>query len=127
MANQLAATGMGAGSGAATGALIGSAVPGIGTAIGAGAGALLGGALGFFGSKGSDDAANAQRQALDQAMAQLQQFSQQQYAQRAKDLQQTMSFYQPAQNYLKSIYGGPKSAAPPAGSPPVGTGTWATR
>ncbi len=43
---------IGAGAGAASGALAGSVVPGVGTAVGAIAGAILGGVGGYFGSGG---------------------------------------------------------------------------
>lgn len=122
------ATGAGALSGAGTGALIGSSFGPVGTGIGAGAGALLGGISGYLGHHGSSQAADAQRKALDEAMKRLQMFSQQQYANRMADLDKTMSFYGPSQNYLQSIYTkgqgtqanpvatpGPSSAIPPPG------------
>lgn len=88
---------MGAGSGAVTGGMLGGWP---GAAIGAG----LGGVMGFMGSNSAHSAANAQRQALDDAMKRLQQFSIQQQQNRQQDLQNTMAFYGPAQNYLRSIY-----------------------
>ena len=108
----------GAGSGAATGAMLGSAIPGIGTGIGAGAGALLGGLSGFLGSRGTNQAADAQRAALDAAMKRLQQFSVEQQQKRQGDLDKTMAFYQPADSYLRSIYAQP----PPAPNPTVPRG-----
>lgn len=97
---------VGGGSGAATGALIGSAVPGIGTGIGAAVGGGIGLLSGYFGSKGRQKAADAQRRAMEQAMARLEAFGQQQYANRMADLDKTMAFYQPAQAELDFMYGG---------------------
>lgn len=90
--------------GAASGAAVGSSFGPYGAAIGGVAGGLLG--L-FGGGGGSGDAGNAQRKGLDAAMERLQAGSAEQYQNRMKDLQQTMSFYGPAQRYLQSIYGGP--------------------
>ncbi len=124
--------GGGALAGAGTGAAIGSVIPGLGTGIGAGIGALGGGLLGLFsghaGRKAASGAASAQNAALDAAMKRLQDFSQQQYANRMQDLDKTMSFYGPAQRYLESIYGGaatgpqalkgPPGVTPPGAVPP---------
>src|SRR3954467_4119780 len=122
--SEVGATGSGALSGAGTGALIGSVVPGVGTAVGAGAGALLGGLTGWFSSHGTNKSADAQRAALDAAMKRLQAFSQQQYQNRMGDLDKTMAFYAPSQNYLQNIYtqgqgtqGHPVTTPGPAPSP----------
>lgn len=86
---------------------------------------MAGGPVGYMLSKPGEDAAsnaaNAQKSALDQAMARLQEFSQQQYKNRMADLDKTMSFYGPAQRYLESIYGGaaPGTGGPVAGRAPV--------
>jgi hypothetical protein len=57
------------------------------------------------GTKSAEQAGQAQRGALDQAMKRLQEFSQQHYKNRMADLDKTMSFYGPAERYLQSIYG----------------------
>lgn len=96
---------MGAGSGAATGFLLGG--PG-GAAVGAG----LGGGVGYLQGHGARSAADQQRASLDDAMKRLQQFSIQQQQNRQQDLQKTMAFYGPAENYLKSIYSRPPEPTP---------------
>lgn len=107
--------------GAGSGALAGSALGPWG-ALGGG---LLGGALGLFGGNAQEDAAAKQRAALDAAMARLQAFSKQQYANRMEDLQKTMAFYDPAQHALQQLYGRPGSPgavplAPGAAPAPAG-------
>lgn len=79
------------------------------------------------GREAAGQAAQAQRSALDKAMARLQAGSAQQYQNRMNDLNATMAFYGPAQRYLQSIYGGsatgplPLASGPPGmGSPPPG-------
>lgn len=67
------------------------------------------------GSEAAGKAAAAQRQSLDAAMKRLQEFSQQQYQNRQRDLSATMAFYGPAERYLQSIYSQPP---PGAGGPP---------
>lgn len=76
---------------------------------------LASGISGLIGKKGADDARQAQQQSLDAAMKRLQGFSQDQYRNRMSDLDQTMSFYNPAENYLRSIYGGPPRSEPLGG------------
>lgn len=110
-------TATGALSGAGTGYMIGGP-------IGAAIGGVGGGLFGFLGSHGNNKGADAQKRAIDEAMARLQAFSQQQQMRRQQDLASTMKFYEPAENYLRSIYGG-SPAAPPAGGggpmmPPTG-------
>lgn len=100
--------------GAVAGGAAGSAFGPWGTAVGAG----IGGLFGLFGGGGAEDAAKAQRESLDQAMKRLQEFSAQQYAQRQKDLAQTLAFYGPAQRYLESIYAQPQGTV--AGPAPRG-------
>lgn len=123
----------GALTGAASGAAIGAPGGPVGAGIGAGVGALVGGIGSFFGASSAEDAADAQQKALDEAMKRLQAFSAQQYTQRMADLQHAMSFYQPAQDYMKSINSGPNAINSPllppsygprpgaaAGAPPAG-------
>lgn len=89
---------------------------------------MLGGPLGYGLSKPGEDAANkagnAQMSAMDKAMQRLKAGSAEQYANRMKDLEATMSFYGPAQRYLDSIFGGdPNSTGPrPLASGPPGMG-----
>lgn len=118
----------------ATGALTGAASGGmVGGWPGAGIGAVIGGIGGWLGASSAEDAADAQQKALDEAMKRLQAFSAQQYTQRMADLQHAMSFYQPAQDYMKSINSGPNAINSPllppsygprpgaaAGAPPAG-------
>lgn len=91
----------------------------LGGPMGAAAGAGLGGIGGYLNSRGTHDAANAQRGALDEAMKRLQQFSVQQQQNRQQDLQKTMAFYGPADSYLRSIYAQPP---PPPPNPTVPRG-----
>ncbi len=122
---------VGGGSGAATGAMLGSVVPGVGTGIGAAVGGGLGLLTGFLGSHGAGNAADTQRRALDQAMARLQAASKQNYADRMKDLDATMAFYNPAKDAYAGMFGGgggqrfvpgaPGAAMPPL-PPPVPPG-----
>lgn len=101
--------------GGASGAIAGGQIGGPwGAAIGGGLG-LLGG---FLGSNGANEAKQAQQRALDDAMKRLQQFSVQQQQNRQQDLQKTMAFYGPADQYLHSIYSQP----PPAPNPTVPRG-----
>lgn len=110
-----------AASGAAGGAVAGGATFGPPGAI---IGGLLGGIGGLFSGGAAEDAADAQRKAMAEAMGQLQQYSQQSYQRRMQDLQHTLGFYNPADNYLRSIYGGPPAQRP--GTPlPLGHG-WQT-
>lgn len=112
---------MGAGSGAATGALLGGGVPG--AIIGGGLGLLMGGSN----ARGRQDAAEAQRRAMEQAMARLEAFGKQQYANRMADLDKTLAFYKPAQAELDFMYGGqlpstgqgPMSYVGASGKPPA--------
>lgn len=97
---------MGAGSGALAGFQM------TGSPWGALAGGALGGGIGAIQSHGAHSAADAQQSALDDAMKRLQQFSIQQQQNRAQDLQKTMAFYGPADNYLKSIYAQPGPPTP---------------
>lgn len=115
----------GIGGGAAAGAGLGSAIPGIGTALGGLGGAIFGGLEGLFGGNAAEEAAARQKAAIDQAMQRLQAFSQESYKNRMQDLHQTLGFYKPTDNYLRSIYGGAPTATmnrlPPTAGP---AGTW---
>lgn len=120
MASKWGAAASGALGGAATGgALFGP--------LGALGGGIIGGIGGLFSGGAAEDAADAQRKAMAEAMGQLQQYSQQSYQRRMQDLQHTLGFYNPADNYLRSIYGGPPVQRPGApGAPlPLGHG-WQT-
>lgn len=92
----------GAASGAGSGAAIGSLFGPLGTGIGAGAGALLGGGLGYFRGKARDKS----KQAVGQARLQLEQLARDQRQQRMQDLDRAMSFFQPAQDQYRKLYGG---------------------
>lgn len=96
--------------GAGTGALSGFQMTG--SPWGALAGGVLGGGIGALQGHGAHSAADAQKAALDDAMKRLQQFSVQQQQNRQQDLQKTMAFYGPADNYLKSIYAQPGTPTP---------------
>lgn len=120
MADKWGTAATGALGGAGAGAAVGSIFGPIGTGIGAG----IGGLTGFFGGlssgQGVEDANAAQQAAMNQAMSQLGQYSQDSYKRRMSDLKNTLAFYNPADNYLRSIYGGPPrtdTPAGPAGSP----------
>jgi hypothetical protein len=102
--------------GAASGAAIGSAIPGVGTGIGA----LVGGGLGFLSGSSSHKAHQQQQKALDEAMKRLQAFSMQSYANRMADLDKTLAFYQPANNYMASLYHMPNSTPQPTYTPGTG-------
>lgn len=93
----------GAATGGVTGAAAGSVIPGVGTALGAGVGALVGGVSGWFRGNGRDK----QKEAMAKAREQLQAFANQQRVQREQDLQRALSYFQPAQQELKRLYGGP--------------------
>lgn len=84
-------------------------------------GGPVGYALNKPGQDAANNAANAQRSALDKAMSTLQDFSQQQYQNRMADLNKTMEFYGPAQRYLEQIYG-PHGGPQPLASGPPGMG-----
>lgn len=101
-----------AAAGAGAGALAGGATFG---PIGAAGGFVLGGLGGLLQGGATEDAAAAQQAAMDKAMAQLQQYSTESYQRRMSDLKNTMAFYHPADNYLRSIYGGPPRT--PDGAP----------
>lgn len=104
----------GAASGATAGALAGSMVlPGLGTGIGA----LGGGVLGLLSGHSQRKAQETQQKALDEAMKRLQAFSMQQYSNRMADLDKTLQFYKPADNYLGSLYGKPGSTPQPGYTP----------
>lgn len=90
----------GVGPGASIGSMIGG--PGLGTGLGALAGGVLGGGLGFFRGKARDKS----KQALGQARMQLEQLARDQRTQRMADLNQAMSFFQPAQEQYRKLYGG---------------------
>lgn len=94
-------------------------------------GAVLGGGMSALSSSNRNNAASAQKQSIDEAMARLRQSSQEQYQNRMQDLDKAMSFYGPAQNALMA-YGQPTpslyrqpgaSPAPPPGMPPIGRAT----
>lgn len=74
------------------------------------------------GSEAASKAGAAQKKAMDAAMERLKAGSADQYANRMKDLQQTMAFYGPAQRYLESIYGGSATGPMPLASGPPGMG-----
>lgn len=95
--------GGGAATGAASGALIGSAVPvpGVGTAIGAGAGALIGGTLGYFNARG----ASQQQQAMDRAKKRLEELQRRAWQQRQWDQARQMSFFAPVQQSAQRLTG----------------------
>lgn len=132
MADKWGTAGAGALGGAGTGAAIGSAFGPIGTAVGAGIGGIGGFFSGLSSGQGVEDATAAQQAAMNQAMQQLQQYSQDSYKRRMSDLQNTLAFYNPADNYLRSIYGGPPRTAPqansrgglPPGAPGAGFNGW---
>jgi len=96
-----APVGTGALTGAGTGAAIGSVVPGVGTAVGAGLGAVIGGLGGYFTAKGNKAASGA----LAQSRVDLQALARSQHAQRMRDLQRTMSYFQPINDRLARLYG----------------------
>jgi len=96
----------GAGSGAASGALIGSQIyPGYGTAIGA----LAGGALGLFGGAYSnakrDEATKAQVGNIDQLIGQLGSMSSSNYSNYLAGLNKAIGFYGPATQRWNYLYG----------------------
>ena len=110
----------GAGSGAATGAIIGSEIlPGWGTAIGG----IAGGALGLFGGAQANsmrrDATNQQLSSLDQLMANMRAMTGQNYDQHIADLEKAQAFYGPAQQQWDRLYGQGTGAAK------TGQGSWA--
>ena len=108
----------GAGTGAASGALVGSSLGPWGTAIGG----LVGGGIGLFtGAEANDMRAKATQQQssnLDAIMAQLRQQSQTNYDQHIADLQKALAFYGPAQSYWDRLYG-------TGTAKPTGQGSWA--
>jgi len=124
MADKWGTAGAGALGGAGTGAAIGSAFGPIGTAVGAGIGGIGGFFSGLSSGQGVEDATAAQQAAMDQAMRQLQQYSQDSYKRRISDLQNTLAFYGPADNYLRSIYGGPPRNPPKSPLQTPQTGAW---
>jgi hypothetical protein len=96
----------GAGSGAASGALVGSQIyPGYGTAIGA----LAGGALGLFGgalaNSKRDDATKAQVNNIDQLISQFRSMSESNYSNYLAGLNKAIGFYGPATQRWNYLYG----------------------
>lgn len=102
---------------------IGSTLGRIGFGLATGGLSELPGAVDKYithGSESAQNAGNAQMSAMDAAMQRLKAGQAEQYARRMKDLETTMAFYAPAQNYLNSIYGGdPNQTGPrPLKGPP---------
>ena len=108
----------GAGTGAASGALMGSSLG----PWGAAAGGLVGGAIGLFtGAEANgmrSQATQQQNKNLDTIMAELSQQSSQNYAQHIADLNKALAFYGPAQSYWDRLYG-------TGGAKTTGQGSWA--
>lgn len=109
---------VGAGGGALSGFLMSGGNP-----YAAAGGAALGGVGGYMNASSRSSAADSQRRSIDQAMARLQDLSKQNYADRMKDLDATLAFYNPAQQQYAKMFGGQtyhQGAPPPPGAPPMG-------
>jgi hypothetical protein len=96
--------------GALGGGLTGLVASG-GNPFGAAAGAIGGGALGAMRHSANDSKTGA----MDAAMKQLRDLQQRQYAQRMKDLDRALAFYQPVSNYMAQSAANPWGNAPAAG------------